>query len=73
MAGGSFSGVVHDGDGDLVGPLEVPEVAEKCSDFLGIVLVSAVKADEWVEQEEARFVALNGGGEALDVVREIEA
>src|SRR3972149_1955609 len=57
------AGVVDDGDGEVVGALQLAQVAEERGDIAGLVLVDAMEADEGVEQEQARGLALHSLGQ----------
>lgn len=67
-----FSGVVDDGDGEVVGSLQVAQIAEYGSYIGGLVFVDAVEAHERIEQEQARCVSPHRLGEALLVAEQIE-
>ena len=64
--------VVDDDDGEVVGALQLAQVAEQGGHLAGLVLVDAMQAHEGIEQEQARGLAPHGLGEAVLVAREIE-
>ncbi len=73
-AGGAavLAGVVDDHDGEVVGALQLAQVAEDGGDVAGLVLVDAVESHEGVEQEQARGMAADGLVEAALVAGQIE-
>src|SRR3972149_5106695 len=49
-----LAGVVDDGDGEVVGALQLAQVAEDRGDIAGLIFVDAMEPDEGVEQEQGR-------------------
>ena len=58
--GAALAGVVDDEHGGLEASLDVAQDAEDGCDVGGGVLVDAVQADQWIEDEEAWLDALHG-------------
>src|SRR5271154_423688 len=67
-----LAGVVDDEHGDIVGALQLAEVAEERGDLPGVVLVDAVQSHEGVEDEEPRCVARHGVSEPPLVMVAVE-
>jgi hypothetical protein len=73
VTGAVLAGVVDDEHGDVVGPLQLAQVAKERGDLPGVVLVDAVQPDERVEDEEPRRVARYGVTEPSLVMLAVEA
>src|SRR5580658_6659832 len=67
-----LAGVVDDEHGDVVGALQLAEIAEERGDLAGVVLVDAVQSHERVEDEEPRCVPGHGVAEPSLVVVAVE-
>jgi hypothetical protein len=73
VGGGGLPDVVYEADGEVELALEAAEEAEEVADVCGGVLVSAVEADEGVEDEESGPYAVEGDAQAALVVEGVEA
>ncbi len=60
--------MVNDEDREFVIALELPQVGEDSGDLQGGVLVQAMKADEWIEDEESWSVASDGSLESTAII-----
>jgi hypothetical protein len=74
-AGGAavLARVVDDGEGQVVGALQLAQISEDGGDIAGLILVNAMEPHEGVEQEEPGSMAPDGLREAALVAWLIEA
>lgn len=71
-AGAVLAGVVHDEDGEIVGPGKLAQIAEQRRDLSGVVLVDAMKPHERIEDEQPRSILGNRVAQAPLIAFAIE-
>ncbi len=70
---GALPGMVDDGDGDGMAPLQFTQEGEQWGDVAADILVDAMQADEWIEDQQPRPEGGDGLLEPRAVGLEIEA